>query len=1092
MENKQMVYQAIKSIADNLCKEDKTYLRADLAFELKKYGIASDSSEVSKLVFDAYRFFHNDGNISIAFVSNNSRTTLVAEYQLNDSLEQGNKEEALKIAETELTLSSSALEQLKEQVEQNLSLVLAKGTSKMADVVMGTNGVKNVRSKASAMFDKYTRMVEAYHYAEDSVRGNIEDFTSLRSDMGMVYRDYAMKLIDIYGDSIKMVQPDLFDFKRIEWLDVDEMLKYVELEYNKLSEKCAALMGEISDNFRASLQTSLLAYKSASNGNKSLGLAMAGLAMLDHYMGASERTNRLKTDLSVFQTSVKHDATRIKADMGRLMVICKTLNDVIIPKANVFMRYGEKLMASDLKAMLDTLYADEAVRPLEEKRRELLQRLKTLDMEMNDHLQNIDVYTSLINDITSTLESKRASYMDAKEKKPSKPFFLVNWLTFGTANKNYYRNYAEWNDNCFPLIREYESYQVDLKLDKDELASHREEQTRIKNEYAKLSNELNKVSDTLRSKIVCSDELKLKMLKHLRDMVAMLKLGREIMESKIDEKWVHTVDIPNFKVGLTYSWGKLAIYGNMVFGRSESRTKTAENDYGRDATVESMSESTDKGHYYMPKLGFDLNISPKQYLGVEWSGSYSKNYSNDCRVNSTVADRSAHTANIRSFAPYTLRDNNNNLTLNYEWKTDTLGSRLNIVADYAGKRERDVYKYENNYNLSGGSDSIISKSQPSYEYIDIYSAQVDFAKILKRHQLTIGAKYVYADIGYNSRIHLGNTTLGGVLSEDIDQRDDFKYFERRYAVYGMYRYTARPWEVQMGVRDEYTEWETCQRVKDKLRNKRTDNTLFPSFFVRRDVGEGNALSLSYTQSVNRPSYQMVNPFVFHLSETSYKEGNPNLRGELLYNAALQFVLKSRYVLSLSALFIDRKINEMYEQIGERQTRYTLKNDGTTKRLVLYMGIPFTWGVWNCRNNVELSESWYENSAKRVNDFGIVLSSFNRFRLSKQFTAMANVRYVRHYKQLYLIQKTDYVGVDVEGDYSCFKDRLNVNFGVKDLLNSRGKNRQVFRNGGFEHHSDFHFLSRKLFVSLTYSFSAGTKRTSRHDKTYSNEEDKERM
>ncbi len=57
IENKQMVYQAIKSIADNLCKEDKTYLRADLAFELKKYGIASDSSEVSKLVFDAYRFF---------------------------------------------------------------------------------------------------------------------------------------------------------------------------------------------------------------------------------------------------------------------------------------------------------------------------------------------------------------------------------------------------------------------------------------------------------------------------------------------------------------------------------------------------------------------------------------------------------------------------------------------------------------------------------------------------------------------------------------------------------------------------------------------------------------------------------------------------------------------------------------------------------------------------------------------------------------------------------------------------------------------------------------------------------------------------
>lgn len=119
MADNQKVYQAIKTIADELCKENKTYLRADLAFELKKYGIASDSSEVSKLVFDAYRYFHDNGNIAIAFVSNNSRTTLVAEYKLNDSLEQGNKEEALKIAETELALSSSALEQLKEQVELN-------------------------------------------------------------------------------------------------------------------------------------------------------------------------------------------------------------------------------------------------------------------------------------------------------------------------------------------------------------------------------------------------------------------------------------------------------------------------------------------------------------------------------------------------------------------------------------------------------------------------------------------------------------------------------------------------------------------------------------------------------------------------------------------------------------------------------------------------------------------------------------------------------------------------------------------------------------------------------------------------------------
>ncbi len=541
------IYKAIKTIADNLCKENKTYLRADLAYELKKYGVTFDSSEVSRLAFEAYKFYHEDRNIAIAFVSNNSRTTLVAEYELTDSLEQGNREEALKMAEKELSLSSSALDRLGDRIDQNLNLVLAKGASRMGDIIMGTNGVKEVRSKASSMFDHYTKMVEAYHYAEDSVRGNIEDFTSLRTDIGNTYRDYALKLIDIYGDSIKMVSPDLFDFNRIEWLDVDEMLKYVELEYNKLSDKCAALMGEISDSFRTSLQGSLQAYKSAANGSKALGLAMAGLTMLDHYMATGERTNRLKSDLTTFQTSVKHDATRIKADMGRLLVICKTLNDVVIPKASVFLRYGEKLMASDLKAMLDGLYVDESVRPLEERRQELLRQLKVCDTEMNDHLQNIDVYTSLISDITSTLESKRASYLEAKSKKPSKPFFLANWFTLGNANRQYYRNYSEWNAACFPLIREYEGYQVDLKLDKDELQAHRTAQSQLKNEYARLSSELSKVSNEIKNKIVCSDELRLKMLTHLRDIVAMLKLGREIMESKIDEKLVRTVDIPDYR-----------------------------------------------------------------------------------------------------------------------------------------------------------------------------------------------------------------------------------------------------------------------------------------------------------------------------------------------------------------------------------------------------------------------------------------------------------------------------------------------------------------------------------------------------------------
>ncbi len=545
--DKTTIYDAIRNIAAKLCKDGETYLRADLAYELKQYGIDADSIDVSRLALEAYKYFNNDRNIKQAFVTNDSRSALIDEYQLTDLLDNDNPEDAMALASKELAKTSDTLAALKRDIDINMSLAVAKAASGMVDTVTGTGGVKAVRTEASTLFDRYSKMVGTYHEGEDTVRRNIADFTTLRTDIGTTYQEFAMQLIDIYGNNIKAVAPNLFDFNQVQFLDVDSMLKHTELEYNRISDKCSALIGEISDSFQNSLKSSIAAYKSAGQGNKALGLAMAGLGMLNHYMEAGERTNRLRSDLSVFKTSIKHDSTLIKADLGRLLVIYKTLNDVVIPKADIFLRYASKLMSSDIKAITDSLYDNAEIRPLEEQRRELLAQLKVLDGEINDHLQNIDVYQSLISDITTTLDSKRASYRDAKARKPTKPFFLLNIVTFGKANKDYNRNYAEWDAVCYPLVREYENYQVDLKLDKDELAAHQSDLNFKKQEQHLATQKLNEVNQRIRSKINASNDTQLKMLPHLRTVIAMLRLGREIIETKLDKKLTGTVSIPDFK-----------------------------------------------------------------------------------------------------------------------------------------------------------------------------------------------------------------------------------------------------------------------------------------------------------------------------------------------------------------------------------------------------------------------------------------------------------------------------------------------------------------------------------------------------------------
>lgn len=537
--------QTILELAREMGKDKETMTRADLAYELRQDTLPSDSVEVSRLVYETYQEAGNDKAVFNTYVSNDGRKSLVEEYRLQALLDEDKKEDAMSLAMRQLGDTRKALAAVQAGIDANLSATLVRTASGAMDVITGTGGVKAVKQEASTLFRKYADMVSVYHEGEDRVRSNIADFTALRDDIQATYQEYAQQLIDIYGDNVKAVAPRLFDFSRVEFLDVDGMLKHTELEYNKITDKCGTLISEISDSFRSTIQSSLSAYKSMGQGSKTLGLAMAGLTMLDHYTRSQERTNQLRSDLEVFKTSVKRDATTIKADLGRLLVIHKTLNDVALPKADIYLRHANQLMRSDISSILDALYASPRVKALQEKRQQLSRELKAIDGEINDHLQNIDIYQSLITDLTATLEAKGPSYHEARSKEPGKPSFIVNLFTFGTARKNYYRDYTEWDEVCRPLIKEYESNQVDLKLDKDELARHRQDLRDCQTDREQVANELETLNRQIRENIHASKDLQLRMLPHLRAVVAMLRLGREIMETKLDERLTRAINIPD-------------------------------------------------------------------------------------------------------------------------------------------------------------------------------------------------------------------------------------------------------------------------------------------------------------------------------------------------------------------------------------------------------------------------------------------------------------------------------------------------------------------------------------------------------------------
>lgn len=535
------IYQKIYDIASQLLKENAVYTRADLAYELQEFGIKTDSFEIGMLVWEAYKRFNDNEAIRRSFYDNEKKDPLVDEYRTDYLIETNDIPSLFPLLQQKLTNGNHALSQLENIVTQTLREQTVSGGIGALNTLTGTQGIVKVKNEATAVFNLYSELVGNYDDAKHQIQAVTTDFVKLRGQICDTYRQYALVLTDAFGDSIKTVSPELFDFDSIEWLDVHGMLQNVKLDYDKINEKCSTLMSSITDSFAQSLKTASQSYKAA--GSKQIGLVLAGLNMVSHYINAGQKTAELKQDLLTLKNSVKHDVTLIKGDMGRLFVIYKTLNDLYIPQAEAFCRFSKQILSGEWQRLTQALYANTDIQPLKEERDEALESYKTLEREMTDEQLNIDYYTTRIEECRQLLDGMQTQYQQAKASKPEKPFFLTNLLTLGSANQKYNRDIYDWNQACAPVISQYEEIRTDVKLDNDELEQLQRHLNENKRMHQQLKEKLRRLNREIMSKISVSPDLQMKMLPHLESMVKLLRIAREIASCKLDSKLAKTVSI---------------------------------------------------------------------------------------------------------------------------------------------------------------------------------------------------------------------------------------------------------------------------------------------------------------------------------------------------------------------------------------------------------------------------------------------------------------------------------------------------------------------------------------------------------------------
>lgn len=534
------IYQKIKNCAEDLYMNHQTWTRADLADDLKNYGIKNDSFDVTILTYEAYRAYNNDAIIAEVYLDNDRNRSLVDSYKAYDYSINDHNNLAVWI-NNRINNNNAAFKSLKLCVDTLLKNNHETTSTNLIKTLTGTAGVDQVRTTAVDLLQQYTNTIDAYSCVRAEIKATIHDFESIREHIISICRQYAFSLIDTFGPSIQLIDPKLFDYSTISYLDEQRMLQQIKLEYDRISDSCSTIIGEISDSFKNSIHSSAIAYRKSGGGKT--GMILAGLNMANHYLQATEKINILKQELKCMEVKAFHDVTNIKGDAERLKVIYKTINDLHIPKAMAYYRYADKVLKEELDRLLSSIYVTNNLKRLRDMRTTLLMKLSQLELTLNDNQTNIELYTHNIKTQNQELIKYKTQYEQIKRTKPTKPFFLWNLFSFGTLKSRYNRELYEWSLKAEPIIFAYNDIQNETKIYSERLKSQHEEQHHNKLKKDELNQQLTDINLEISLQLKDNPEAKLRLLQHLEPLLNLIRVGKQIVESRIDDKLVKATEI---------------------------------------------------------------------------------------------------------------------------------------------------------------------------------------------------------------------------------------------------------------------------------------------------------------------------------------------------------------------------------------------------------------------------------------------------------------------------------------------------------------------------------------------------------------------
>lgn len=549
-------------------------------------------------------------------------------------------------------------------------------------------------------------------------------------------------------------------------------------------------------------------------------------------------------------------------------------------------------------------------------------------------------------------------------------------------------------------------------------------------------------------------------------------------------------------LNLSHKTEQLNVYGMLSYmdhkgGQEINIWRNVENQ-GSSTALDQQSVLGRASNTINYRSGLDLHTSDRNTLSVQVNGYLTNNSIDNNSWTGISSLSAALDSNLHAVSYADGKFKSIGGYINNQFNIDDKGQKLVVdldVSQFSNNRKTD---YNNTFYLPSGDQKdepyLTRSSTPTS--IGIRTAKVDYTlPFTDESSLETGLKYSWVQSDNDMRY---DQFVGGNWQSDLNRSNHFIYTEQVSAAYASYKNQFGKLGVQTGLRAEYSVTDG-HSLTISNRVKRDYLDLFPTVFLSYAVSDNHQTGLSYSKRINRPNYQLLNPFSYFLDQYTYETGNPYLQPEYAHVIDASYSFKSKYHLSAGFSFTNDAIVETMVQDNETKAGY-VSRDNLARQNVYYTNLNIPVKVakfWNTNTNINAFYMGFDgilnNAALKQGQFAYQIRNNHNFSILPTLTAEASLHYQSALVySIYHIK--DQWALDLGVTQSLMNKRGNLKLSVSDLFDTRSQrissnysNLNVRINQKNE--------TRVVRLSFTYSFGNMKNRVQQRD---SRSEEKNRV